>query len=88
MLRVGGQGDSSSAQCQETRRSVTSTMTTLNGSPVITRSFMQFTVKLSVTESELDSTVSTAQDMIFVKDIVESMELEVEVSMILKTDNK
>ena len=49
---------------------------------------MQTMVKLSVIESELDSTVSTAQDMIFVKDIVENMELKVELPMILNTDNK
>ena len=44
---------------------------------------MQSTVKLSTTESEMDSMVTTAQDMLFVKDTVESIELKVETPMIL-----
>ena len=36
----------------------------------------------------MDSTVTTMQDMLFVKDIVESMELKVEIPMILWSDNK
>ena len=63
-LKVGGHGDSATAKCLETKRSITGTMTTLNGSPVITRSVMQTTIKLSVIELKLDSTVSMAQDMI------------------------
>ena len=60
----------------------------MEGAPVVTRTMMQSTIKLSSTESELDSMVTTAQDMLFVKDIVESMELEVETPMILWLDKK
>ena len=67
---------------------MTGVATTLEGAPVITRTYMQSTVKLSSTKSELDSTVTTAQDMLFVKDTVESMELEVETPMTLWSDNK
>ena len=49
---------------------------------------MQSMVKLSATESEIDSMVTMAQDMLYMKDTVESMELEVETPMALWSDNK
>ena len=60
----------------------------LEGAAVITRTLIQSTVKLLATKSKLDSTVTMAQDMLFVKDTVESMELEVEIPMLLWSDNK
>ena len=87
-FRVEGYGDSSTNQCPDTGKSVTGATTTLEGALVITRMHMQSTVKLSATKSELDSTVTTAQDMLYIKDMVESMELEVETPMALWSDNK
>ena len=66
-FRVEGFGDASTNQCPDTGKSVSGAATTLEGAPVVTRSNMQSTVKLSSTESELDSMVTTAQDMLFVK---------------------
>ena len=88
LLEIEGYADSNYAQCPETRRSVSGNTTTLNGAPVITNCKMQPTVKLSVTEAELDSAITEAQDMLFVKEIIESMEMKVKLPMILWTDNK
>ena len=43
---------------------------------------------LSVTEAGLYDGVSTAQDMLYVKNVLESMELKVQVPMILEMDNQ
>ena len=48
---------------------------------MITKLEIQTTVKLSVTETELESTTTCVQDMLFVKEIVESIELKMELSM-------
>jgi hypothetical protein len=50
----------------------------------VTWSVMQDTVKLSVTEAELDSATSNVQDMLHVKNIMESLGLKVKLPMILK----
>ena len=49
---------------------------------------MQKTVALSVTEAELMVVVSCAQDMLYVKRIMDSLELKVKFPMILEVDNK
>ena len=85
---MAGSGDLSSGQCPDTRKSVTRSTNTLDGAAVITRTLMQSTMKLSVTKAELDSTMTTAQDMLFVKNTVKSIELEVETLMLLWLDNK
>jgi hypothetical protein len=85
---VMGYSDSNYSQCPDTRKSVSGNTTTLEGAPVITRSVMQDTVKLSVTEAELDSATSNVQDMLHVKNILESLGLKVKVPMILRVDNQ
>jgi hypothetical protein len=55
---------------------------------VIQRSSMQNIVALSVTEAELFTTTSNAQDMMYVKRILESIRLRVHLPMILEVDNK
>ena len=49
---------------------------------------MQKTVALSIMEAELMSSVSCAQDMLYAKQIVESLELKVKFPMFLEVDNK
>ena len=85
---VSGRSDSNYATCPDTRRSVTGTRVSLNGAPVSWRSLTQKHVTLSVTEAETAAAVTCAQDMIFVKKILESMELQVHLPMILEVDNK
>ena len=52
------------------------------------KSAMQKIVALSVTEAELFAAVQCAQDMLFVMRILKSMQLQVELPMILEVDNK
>ena len=49
---------------------------------------MQNIVALSVTEAELIVATTTAQDMMYVKRLLESINLRVEMPMILEVDNK
>mmetsp|Transcript_45756 Transcript_45756/g.67545 ORF Transcript_45756/g.67545 Transcript_45756/m.67545 type:complete len:87 (+) Transcript_45756:219-479(+) len=48
---------------------------------------MQKIVGLSVTEAEMVSGVQCAQDMLYGKQLLESMDLQVELPMILEIDN-
>ena len=85
---IEGYSDAAYNSCPDTSSGVSGCTTTFIGVPVITRSSTQRTAKLSVCEAELDSAVETVQDMLFTRNIVESMELKVKLPMILHTDNK
>jgi hypothetical protein len=67
---------------------VSGNATFLNGAPVIAKSGTQRIVTLSVTEAELFAATTNAQDMMFVKRVVESIGLKVKLPMILTIDNK
>ena len=82
-FRISGKSDSNFATCVETRKSVTGYSVDLEGTPVAVKSGMQKIVALSVTEAELIAMV-----MLYVKKLLESMELKVELPMIVKCDNK
>jgi len=88
VFEIVGYSDAAYATCPDTHHGVSGCTVTFMGVPVITRSSMQKTVKLSVSEAELESAVSTFQDMLFVRNIVESMELSVKYPMVLHVDNK
>jgi hypothetical protein len=75
-LVVSSKSDSNFNQCPETRKSVSGNVTKVNGVPVLVKSVMQETMKLSVTEAELDSTTSNAQDMLFVRKIITGIGLK------------
>ena len=59
---IKGYADASYAQHPETRKGTSGNATTLNEAPVISKSIMQTTVKLSVTEAKLDSVTTEVQD--------------------------
>jgi Reverse transcriptase (RNA-dependent DNA polymerase) len=84
---VSGASDAAYNQCPDTRKCVSGNTTEVNGVPVITKSVMQDTRKLSVTEAELDSAVTNVQDMLVVRQILESMGLKVKLPMVLRVDN-
>ena len=84
---VAGQSDSDYAKDTDTRKSVSGSSVFLEGSPVVMRSSTQKSVTLSVTEAEQAAAVQTAQDMLFVMRILESLGLKVQKPMILKLDN-
>ena len=85
---MSGRSDSDYAKCPATRRSVSGHNVRLEGAVVICKSGMQRTTTLSVTEAEKVAAVTCIQDMMFVKNIIESMKLEVELPMRLEIDNQ
>jgi hypothetical protein len=87
-LVIMGMSDTTYASDYDTRRSVMGHTTFLNEAPVIMKSNMRRYVDLSVTESELGGATETAQDMLFVMRIIESMGLKVKKPMMLYVDNK
>jgi hypothetical protein len=85
---INGEADSDYAKCPMTRRSVSGNITYFEGVAIIVKSIMQKICALSVTESELYSGVSEAQDMLYLWRLVLSVGLTVQLPMILKIDNK
>ena len=59
----------------------------MNGAPISFRSAMQKFVILSVTEAEIAAGVMVAQDMLYMYCMLESLELNVELPMVLEMDN-
>jgi len=88
-LRILGRLDSYYAKDVETRKSVSGTSTFLCGAPTIQQSTMQKIVALSVTQqADLITVTAMAQDMMYVKRLLESINLRVELLMIWEVDNK
>ena len=88
LFEIGGKTDSDHGKDPTTRRSISGITVTLNEAVVSTRSRQQGCTALSVTEAELIAAVDGAQDMLFVKQVLESMGLKVKTPMILQVDNK
>ena len=87
-FEISGKADSDYGKCKVTSKSVSGYTAFLEGVPISGKSAMQRTVAISVTESELNSGVSCAQDMLYTMRLLESMELKVKKPMILEIDNK
>jgi hypothetical protein len=85
---IKGVSDSDYAKDLDTRRSVSGYSVFLNGAPIAMKSKMQDVVTLSVTEAELIAATHCIQVMVYVKKVIESIGLEVELSMIIEVDNK
>ena len=80
-FEIIGYADSECAKCPDTHKSVGGSAVALNGSVALDKSKKASMVTLSVTEAELVQAASTAQDMLFVMDIVESLGLKVKKPM-------
>ena len=80
--------DSDCAASKGKSRSLSGWSVYLEGAPIYVKRSMQKTMALSVTESELMAAVSCAQDILYSKRIMESLELKVKLPMILEVDNK
>ncbi len=72
----------------QTRKSISRYRVLSEGAPVMFKSSMQKSVALSVCEAEQTAGVLCAQDMLYVRHILESMGLKVKLLMILEMDNK
>jgi hypothetical protein len=86
-FKIHGRSDSDYATNPDDRRSVSGGRVFVNDVPISFRSVTQKFVTLSVTEAEIAAGVMVAQDMLYVYRLLESLELEVELPMILKMDN-
>eukprot|EP00956_Cyclotella_meneghiniana_P002520 scaffold2883_cov76-Cyclotella_meneghiniana.AAC.3 len=84
---IRGHADSNYAANTDDRRSVSGGTTFLENRPVIRGATQKF-VTLSVTEAETAVGVTCAQDMMYVYQILVSLELSVELPMVLEIDNK
>jgi hypothetical protein len=84
---VSGRSDSDYAK-EDSRKSVSGHRVLLNGAPVMFKSGTQRIVALSVCEAELYAGISCAQDMLYVKHVIESLGLKVKLPMKLEMDNK
>jgi len=85
---IVGYSDSDYAKDSETRRSVSGYAVFLNNSPVQWKSKMQECVSLSVTEAELIAATSCAQEMMYVKKVLELTGMKIKLPMTLQMDNK
>jgi hypothetical protein len=84
---IEGYSDSDYAKDPVKRRSVSGYCSFLEGCPVNTKSRMQPITSLSVTEAELVAATECAQDLLFIKHVLESIGLKVRTPMQLNIDN-
>jgi hypothetical protein len=75
-LMILGRSDSDFTKDPDTRRSVSGNSTFLRGAPVVQRRNMQKIVALSVTEADFFVSTSNAQDIMYVKRLLESVKLK------------
>ena len=87
-FRVSGKSYLDYAKCPVTRRSVSGYSAFLEEAPVTVKSAMQKIVDISLKESEIVAAVQCVQDMLYIKRLIESMDLQVELPMELEIDNK
>jgi hypothetical protein len=80
--------DSDYAKDMQTRKSVSGYATFLNRALVTAKSNMQECVTLSVTEAELLAATNCIQDMLYIRNILESMGLKIKLPMKVELDNK
>ena len=85
---INGSSNSDYARDPDTRKSVSGTMVSVNGALTQWRSATQKHVTLLFTKAAQAAAVTCAQDMIHQKHLLESMELQVEMPMILEVDNQ
>ena len=87
VLEIIGSSDSNMAKDPDSRKSVSGWVIYLNGAVLTVKSKQSETVALSVTKAEINVGASCAQDMMFIKCVLELMGLRVKTPMRLKADN-
>ncbi len=86
-FKIHGRSDSDYATNPDDRRSILGGRVFVNDVPISFQSVTQKFVTLSVTEAEIAAGVMVAQDMLYIYRLLESLELEVELPMVLEMDN-
>jgi hypothetical protein len=87
-FEISGMADAEYAKDTESRRSVSGYCTFLEGAVVSAKSKQQRCVTLSTTEAEMMAMTDCVQDMMFIRDVLQSMELKVKFPMVIYCDNK
>jgi hypothetical protein len=85
---ISRRSDSNYAKDMQTRKSISRCRVLLEGAPVMFKSLIQKLVALLVCKAEQSSRVLCAQDMLYCKNVLESMGIKVNLPMLLKMDNK
>ena len=85
---IRGKSDSNYGTDTETRRSVSGYAVYLEDAPIAIKSVMQRIITLSSTEAELIALVQCVQEMMATKRLLESMQLQVQLPMVIECDNK
>ncbi len=85
---IKGRCDSNYATNPDDRKSVSGTQVFLKDSPIMAKSSTQKVITLLVTEAELYAATSCAQDMLFVYRLMQTMDMKIDLPMILECDNK
>jgi len=84
---ISGRSDSDYAKDAQTQKSISGYRVLLEGAHVMFKSSTQESVAISVCEAEQTAGVSCAQDMLYVRHILESMGRTVKLPMSLEMDN-
>jgi hypothetical protein len=87
-FKIRGRSDSDYAKDTEVRKGVNGWLVYLCGTVVTVKSKMMDVTALSVTEAELSAAVLCVQDMMFVKSIIESLDLHVRLPIEIELNNK
>ena len=87
-FEILGHAGSKYAMDPETHKSVMGCVTFLEGAPVMFKSLTQKVICLLVTEAKLAAGVTKVQDMLYVMQVLESIDLQVKKPMALEMDNK
>ena len=85
---IYGKSDSTFASVPETMRSVMGYCAYLNGAAYSRKSLMEKVVATSVTEAETIAATECVKDMLFGKELIESMGMTVQLPMIIYIDNR
>ena len=86
-FKIHGRLDLDYAMNPDDRRSISGGRVFINGAPIASRSVTQKFVMLSMTEAEIAAGVMVAHNMLYVYQLLESLELKIELPMILEMDN-
>ncbi len=87
-FKIRGRSDLDYAKDMQTRRSVSGYVVYLEEAPVMHRSATQKTVTLLSHEAKLNAAILCVQDMLYAKNLLESIGLKVKLPMMLEIDDK
>lgn len=87
-LVIEAYSDSDYASDKVTRRSVTGMLILLNGAPISWRSKIQRAATLSSCEAEYYAMSETAQEVLYVKSVLEFLACKVKLPIVIKVDNQ